>query len=97
MKTSIAPAVAGSNLAPEASSLKFPSDNPPDTNALAQAQRNASIQAATPQKLAKPTQFYVPSMWNIEPDGESIIATHTSLGEVFKGTPKEFSKMLRGE
>jgi hypothetical protein len=39
----------------------------------------------------------IPSNWNITPDGDKVQAVNNITGNVFKGTHKEFSAMLRGE
>ncbi len=75
--------------------INFPSAKP-DTSALAAAQRTASLQSNAPTPVAKPAIYYTPAFWNIEVDGEGIIATHNILGDVFKGTCKEFNELLRG-
>ncbi len=40
--------------------------------------------------------FYVPSNWHLEPTEGGVKATNNSTGDVFEGTQKEFSAMLRG-
>jgi hypothetical protein len=76
--------------------INFPTTKP-NTSALAAATRVASMQAATPAPVERPPQFYMPALWDIVPDGDGIIATHNVLGDVFKGTRKEFSSILSGK
>lgn len=95
---SVAPTVPSTPQPPASPSaaVAFPSNNQPNTAALASAQRVASIQAATPSKTEKPVQFYTPAFWDIKRISEdAIVATHNILGDVFEGSMQDFKKLLK--
>ena len=61
------------------------------------ANTNGAYVISSPNKPRRHPSFYVPANWNSEPEGDIFVFTNNTTGDEFKGTPKEFSRMLREE
>ena len=62
-------------------------------------QPTAPVQIApAPQfttQRSKPSAFYTPSNWHIEPKDGMVTCTNNSTGDKFEGSQKDFSAYLR--